>query len=52
LMSLERHLPIHDTRSTVLVSAQVAALGTSTSLQALGELIADARADVEERHAA
>ena len=51
LMSLERHLPIHDSRSTALRSGQVAAVGTSTSLLALSELIADSRADVEGRAA-
>jgi anti-anti-sigma factor len=50
VMSLDRHLPIHDSRSTAR-SAQVAARSTSTSLLALSELIADSRADVEARRA-
>jgi anti-anti-sigma factor len=50
LMSLQRHLPIHDSRSSALRSPP-AALSTSTSLPPLSELIADAQADVEGRAA-
>jgi hypothetical protein len=48
LMSLERHLAVHDSRSSALHCTHADG-GTSTSLRPLRELIADSRADVEDR---
>jgi anti-anti-sigma factor len=47
LMSLERQLPIHETRGHALKRSQPAAPGTSTRLLPLSELIDESKADVE-----
>jgi anti-anti-sigma factor len=48
LMSLERQLPIHETRAHALKITQPATPGPTTRLLALSELIDDAKADVAE----